>query len=115
MGKGTDLFMQNPYWKEIYDNAPSEELKKYYRISFDFFSFSEVDKEQQKHAKGELEKIFLSKEDVKYLMSAAGSNIAKMYYHNALKVLSAENGKTGVPASMLIGEIRNPYYNSGKK
>ena len=35
MGKGFDTFMENPYWRKIYDEAPSEYLKEYYRIMFD--------------------------------------------------------------------------------
>lgn len=35
MGKGFDTFMENEYWKGVYDSSPSEDLKEYYRIMFD--------------------------------------------------------------------------------
>ena len=35
MGVGFDTCMKNSFWKGIYDNAPSDEVKEYYRIMFD--------------------------------------------------------------------------------
>lgn len=32
---GFDVFMSNPSWKAIYDNAPSALLKEYFRFKFD--------------------------------------------------------------------------------
>ena len=33
--------MKNPYWKGIYENAPSEDLKQYFRIRFDHSDLAE--------------------------------------------------------------------------
>ncbi len=30
-----DLFMNNPYWRGVYEDAPSDTLKEYYRRSFE--------------------------------------------------------------------------------
>ena len=35
MGKGFDTFMENPYYRELYENAPSQELKRYYELTWD--------------------------------------------------------------------------------
>lgn len=39
MGKGFDTFMDNPYWKRIYDEVPTDRLKDYYRIRYDASDF----------------------------------------------------------------------------
>ena len=41
-----DCFMENPYWKSVYENAPSNECREYYRIMFEYFSF-ETDEEDE--------------------------------------------------------------------
>ena len=33
MGKGFETFMENPYWRGVYESAPTEELKEYELIS----------------------------------------------------------------------------------
>ena len=36
---GFDAFMDNPYWKRIYEEAPSDELRAYYKIMFNTSTF----------------------------------------------------------------------------
>ncbi len=35
MGRGFDLFMKNPYYRDMYDNAPTERLKAGFRAAWD--------------------------------------------------------------------------------
>ena len=39
MGKGFDTFMENPYWRKVYEDAPGEKLREYYKIRFDASGF----------------------------------------------------------------------------
>ena len=71
MGKGFDTFMQNPYYKEQYNNAPSEELKRYFRLTWDrspFVMGSDYDSTKEDV---ELRKMRLTKSDVEYLAKFA--------------------------------------------
>ena len=65
MGKGFDTFMENPYWRKIYEDAPSEKLREYYKIRYDSSGFVEgkpIDVDEQ------LERILLSKEEIQKLI-----------------------------------------------
>jgi len=83
MHKGFELFMQNPYWKEYYDNAPSEKLKKFIAFGFDN-NEDYTGSLNAEHKKMESE---LSIEDFKYLIQHAGIVQAKIYYHGKIKEL----------------------------
>ena len=54
MGKGFDTFMENPYWKKVYEGAPSKELKEYYRIRFDTSPFVMGEKYRDESAESRL-------------------------------------------------------------
>ena len=50
-----EMFLKNPYWKAVYDNAP-QKVKEYYKIAWDNNSkcsdtmFKEVDKKRDEFA-----------------------------------------------------------------
>ena len=80
MGKGFDTFMQNPYYKEQYDNAPSKEVKRYYELTWDRSPFvMGADYDGKKEAE-ELKKLRLSKKDVEYLAKFAVEGPQKAAY-----------------------------------
>ena len=108
MGKGFDLFMDNPFWKAIYDNAPSDNLKKYYKIMFDHNSFYAMDMDEE--IRDELRNIWLTKEDIRYLQDQAHMNVAKIHYSKCLKAIEEETEGCCIAASACTGEIRNPWY-----
>ena len=107
-----DLFMENPYWKCVYEKAPSDECKEYYRIMFEYFSFEtdEEDKEGIRSANDRLMELMLSREDAEYIREQAGNPFAKHHYRKIITLLFDEEGADTVSASMFKGEIRNPGY-----
>ena len=112
MKKRFDLFMENPYWKGIYDNAPSVECKEYYGIMFEYFSFEtdEDDEDGISSACERLMEIMLSRRDAEYIRDHAGSGRAKYNYGEVIRWLFDDEKADTVSASMFRGEIRNPYY-----
>ncbi len=107
MGKGFDTFMDNPYWKRIYDEAPTERLKDYYRIRYDasdFVNDEPVDVDE------ELERIPLSKEEIQYIQRFAGNGQARHYYQRFIDKLSGEYEGYCFPAAPFQVELWNPYY-----
>ena len=112
--KNFDLFMKNPYWKRIYENAPSDECKGYYRIMFEYFSF-ETDEEDRAGIKNadpddQLMNLMLSKEDAEYIEEWAETKLAKHQYRDVITWLFDGEKAAAVSASMFKGEIRNPHY-----
>ena len=110
MGKGFDTFMDNPYWKRIYDEAPSDELREYYRIMFDHSSFVNGATPLDEAALKRLDEIILLKEDIEYLKLYAGIAQAEGYYQKALDHLADKDDGVGFRASVFRGEIRNPGF-----
>ena len=107
-----DYFMENPYWKSIYGNAPSNECKEYYRIMFEYFSF-DTDEEAKAGIEGAEERLMvlmLTRKDAEYIRDHAGSNIAKHKYNATIQWLFDDEKAEAVSASMFKGEIRNPNY-----
>ena len=109
MGVGFETFMNNPYWRDIYENAPSDNLKEHYRLMFDHNSFVS-EGEMSEGIKEALRNLSLSLEDIVYLLEHAGVNVAKVYYSNIIKRLEQEPEGTCVAAITCCGEIRNPWY-----
>lgn len=112
MGKGFDTFMENPYWREVYEGAPSEELKEYYRIRFDASGFVSGGSKLTKESKSRLEKLPLSKRDIEYLRDHAGSGMARAYYGRFIKRLTGEYEGWCFPAEAFQVEEWNPWYDS---
>ena len=107
-----DCFMKNAYWKYVYEEAPSDECREYYRIMFEFFSFetNEEDTEGIRRADERLMELMLSRKDAEYIKERAGSPLAKHHYREIItELFEGENADT-VSASMFKGEIRNPDY-----
>lgn len=71
MGKGFDLFMRNPYWRKIYEEAPTERLKEYWRLTF------EVDGSNFRNPRRrrQLDKVdaVLTVEELRYLLEVSGN------------------------------------------
>ena len=107
-----DIFMENPYWKCVYEKAPSDECKEYYRIMFEYFSFEtdEDDKEGIRNANERLMDLMLSREDAEYITDRAGNPLAKHHYKETITWLFDGERADTVSASMFKGEIRNPGY-----
>ena len=109
MGKGFDTFMLNPYWKKIYDEAPSERLKEYYRIRYDASGF---ENEEPVDVDEELKQIPLSREEIQYIQKFAGSGQARKYYQRFIDKLSGEYEGYCFPAAAFQVELWNPYYDA---
>ena len=110
MGKGFDTFMENPFWRKLYDEAPSEELKEYFRVVFDASGFIGGNEHKNGKTKSILEKLPLSKEDIEYLRDHAGSGQARAYYQKFIDRLSGQYKGWCFPAAAFRVEDRNPYY-----
>ena len=111
MGKGFDTFMENPYWRKIYDEAPSEYLKEYYRIMFDTSPFVMGDDYIDEEAEAKLEDLWISKEELEYLKEHAGIAQAKIYYQKCIdKLNEADEEDLYILATCLKCEIRNPWH-----
>jgi hypothetical protein len=112
MGKGFETFMENPYWRDVYESAPTEELKEYYRIRFDLSWFVMGENYHDPEAEKILEKLPLAKEDIRYIQKHAGSGMAKAYYQKFIQRLSGEYEGYSVPAAAFQVEHWNPWYNA---
>lgn len=108
--KGFSEFMKNPYWKRMYENAPSEELKEFYRIQFETSPFVMGDDYHDAEAEKKMKSLLLSKEDIQYMQKYAGSGQARAYYGAAIKALSGEYEGYKLPAEKFEVEIWNPWY-----
>ena len=110
MGKGFDTFMANPYWRRVYEEAPSEELKEYYRLRFDISRFVMGEDHRDAEAEDRLEKLPLAKSDIEYIQKHAGSGMAKSYYEKFIRKLTVRNiSVEGMEGGLLdtqdVGEI----------
>ena len=110
MGKGFDTFMENPYWRKQYEDAPSENLKEYYRIVFDTSGFITGEQHDNKQATKRLEALPLSIPDIEYLMMYSGSEMARAFYKKYADKLKELGDEHCIPASAFQAEERNPYY-----
>lgn len=106
---GFDLFMENPYWKSIYNNAPSEELKEYYQLMFEYKSFDSKDP-LPPEVEERLKELWLTKEDLNYLIEKAGMPQAKIHYARCIQAIDNSPEDCCVAAISCTGEIRNPWY-----
>ena len=113
MGKGFDTFMENPYWRKVYEEAPGEKLKEYYRIRFDLSECVTGEEVRDGEAERRLEKLPLSKRDIEYLREHAGSGMARAYYQRYIDRLSGEYEGWCFPAAAFQAEEWNPWYDAG--
>ena len=91
MGKRFDLFMKNPWWKKLYDEAPSDECREYLRRSFES---STVKYERP---------LQLAKQDYQYLYDHAEGG----YYRAALKRRLAAFDKQDELSALEKGDSEN--------
>lgn len=91
MGKGFDTFMENPHWKRCYENAPSDEVRKYYKLAWESspFVLSEAEIAQiDKYISTEMSKLKLTISDYEYLAAnAVGSS--KMAFKKKIEKLKS--------------------------
>ena len=70
-----EFFTENPYWKEIYENAPSEECKKHIALNFYYSTFFDEARDDEEFFKlSEDVDNSLSLDDWKYLLKYQGNN-----------------------------------------
>lgn len=83
--RGFDTFMKNPSWKEIYDNAPTDLLKEYYRFKFDTHPdyFDELDDDNDAKL-NEFKRKFTNVE-WQYLLDTTDNIVAKIYYKRMMR------------------------------
>lgn len=68
-----DDTLENPYWAEYYNGAPSDKCKEY--IALEFY-YSEYEDDETADAMDEIEKQ-LSADDLRWLMKFCGNNPRK--------------------------------------
>ena len=110
MGVGFDTCMKNSFWKGIYDNAPSDEVKEYYRIMFDTCSFAAEEEQDETAAEERLKELMLTREDAEYILRKAGTVQAKVWFGKVITELFDVCEADTVSASFFRGEILNPWY-----
>ena len=79
-GKALKEFLKNPYWKDIYENAP-EKVKRLYEFSF-ARAENLISADEDKRATESLYKGF-DDSDWDYLIKNTESNMAKWGYRQA--------------------------------
>ena len=77
---------ENPHWKEKYDNAPSEDCKRYVALGFYYSdNLGEIpDYEEYKAEREKLEERF-TKEDWQHLYKYEGNNPRKSFYKQKME------------------------------
>ena len=81
--RGFDVFMQNAYWKDFYEGAPSDALKAYIKDDFNNNPFVCSNPRPDPALKEAL-----TKDDVQYLLDNAEGSREKAYYKSWLDALS---------------------------
>ena len=110
MGKGFDTFMENTYWRTIYEEAPTERLKEYYRLRFDISPFVMGEYYRDGKTEKRLKELSLSRDEIAYIQKFAGSGQAGYYYQHFIDRLSGEYEGYGFPAAAFQVEEWNPWY-----
>ncbi|MCD8306869.1 MAG: hypothetical protein LUD51_01370 [Clostridia bacterium] len=96
--KATKVFLENPYWKEQYDKAPSELSRQYQELTFYFSENCEQIHKSKKllaeynAAKQDLEKK-MGLEDWKYLYKYSGHNPFRTKCIKKIEELKAKQSK----------------------
>ena len=111
MGRGFDTFMENPYWRRIYKEAPGENLKEYYRIMFDISPFIMGSSYMDEETEAKLDDLWISRDELDYLFKHASMAQAKIFYRECISTLQeTDEEDLCISAGCLRGEIRNPWY-----
>ena len=85
MGRGFDTFMENPYYREQYENAPTDSLKQYFRLTWDKNPFVVGTDYDSSKEDAILSKTKFTKEEVEYLAKYAVGGQMKAFYKKWLK------------------------------
>lgn len=80
MGKGFDVFMKNPYYREKYENAPTKKLKRYLELTWDSNPFVMGEDYDSSKEDEELRKLKLEKSEVEYLAKFAVGGAEKAMF-----------------------------------
>ena len=115
MNTNFDTFMKNPYWKGIYENAPSEDLKQYFRIRFNSSDLEEDAACHGESAEEKLSAISLDKADIRYLLAFTRNGYARQFYRMFLDKLTGEHEGYRIKATVFQFEEWNPYFSPGGK
>ena len=86
MGKGFDTFMQNPYYREMYENAPTDYLRAVFKHSWDNSPFvTGGDPNKIPPMKGTRP---YTREELEYRMKYATQGRERAYYAKKLAELA---------------------------
>ena len=90
MVAGFDLFMHNPWWRKLYEEAPSDELREHLRRSFEY-SFAMICVEEDAAERTEDESpVYLSKGDYLYLYDHAEGGCYRAFLRNQIERFDKE-------------------------
>ncbi len=78
MGKGFDTFMRNPYYRKMYEEAPTDKLKRMFQREWDNNPFVTGDTSDDDAPVRKGEK--LTREEVEYLAKFAVGGMEKAMY-----------------------------------
>ncbi len=95
MTTGFDVFMSNPYWRQVYENAPSDRLKENYKRSFEYHGLDRLNLSfgEKMRIRKELEKqdredpIILTKEDWQYLFDNTTNQMERAFIRKIISRL----------------------------
>ena len=79
-----DLFRKNDFFKEYYDNAPSDNCQKYIALEFCYSLYYVLDEDLMNQIEGSFDL-----EDWKHLYRYCANNPLKGKYHRKIKELSS--------------------------
>lgn len=95
MGEGFAAFMENPYYRGLYENAPTDRLKRYYELSWErAYRIEELDGNDEgdalcKRLGDKIDALHLQREDVEYMASHAQGGPLKAMYRKWLSKFDA--------------------------
>lgn len=79
-------FLENPYWERYFNEAPSDDCRKY--IAYEFY-LSDIDEDDEEaEEKAELAEAALDIDDWKYLYEHCSNNPRKSYIKQMIRRLS---------------------------
>ena len=87
------FFTGSPYWKEMYENAPSDRCRERIALTFYYSTFfDEADADGSYTEARKAAEDGLSLEDWKYLLKYQGNNPGRLLIRKRIRELEAESG-----------------------
>ena len=83
---GFEKFMQNPYWKEYYESAPTEKLKSYIRYIFEDSACEDENNDQYGEKAIEIRETF-DENEWQWLIDHTVNNMARSFYKKKFEQL----------------------------